>query len=156
MEIHEVLALLETERSELTGVERLTEQILDAPSDDFPELIAKRGDYLTKAVLAENRLKEIMSADEALFAVLNGSAELGTLTAPYRQIFEASLRAKATLCRIKRLEPQVVARMENERAQALSHIEELNHSSASVACPYRAAVRTAVPGRPVGDTVMSV
>ena len=79
-----MLALLETERSELTGVERLTEQILDAPSDDFPELIAKRGDYLTKAVLAENRLKEIMSADEALFAVLNGSAELGTLTEPYR------------------------------------------------------------------------
>ncbi len=145
MNISEILELLETERRELSSVENFTEQILYAPADDFIGLIAERGEYLTNAVLAENRLKEIAAQSEKLLAVLNGGADLESLDDEQRQVFEASLRVKSILCRIKRLEPRVVTRMENERAEALSHIEELNSSSNSVVASYSRALHTAVP-----------
>ena len=143
----EILSLLAEEQTQLAGVEQLTEKILCAPSDDFIDLIADRGTFLNRAVLAENRLKTISAADEALRGVLSGRADLNSLTPDMQEIFEASLRVKAILCRIRRLEPQVVTRMENERAEALSHIEELNRSSGSIAGTYKAAVSTAVTNR---------
>ena len=147
MDKKEVLSLLAEEYKELSQVEKLTETIFNAPSDDFIDLIAERGSFLNKAVLAENRLKEIGAADAVLRDVLSGRAELGALTPELQEVFEASLRVKATLCRIRRLEPQVITRMENERAEALSHIEELNRSSGSVAGSYKAAVSTATTNR---------
>lgn len=143
----QIVSLLAEEREQLAEVERLTEEILYAPSDDFIALIADRGGYLSRAVVAENKLKALSACDETLHSVLSGQAELNSLTPDLQEVFEASLRVKAILCRIKRLEPQVVTRMENERAEALSHIEELNRSSGSIAGTYKAAVSTAMTNR---------
>ena len=156
LETKAVLALLEEERVELSAVDSLPEEILDAPSDDFPDLVAKRGDRLTNAVRAEKQIKELAASDGTLAAVLEGRAELAKLTPEQRQMFEASLRVKAILCRIRRFEPQVVARLENERAEALDHIAELNQSSATVAGSYKAALRTAVPDRALNSMGMSI
>lgn len=152
----EILSLLEEEQVQLSEVEKRTESILYASSDDFVELIADRGSHLSRAVLAENRLKELGAGDETLRDVLNGPADINALTPDQREIFEASLRVKAILCRIKRLEPQVITRMENERAEALSHIEELNHSSGTIAGSYKAAASTAITNRPLTGSGISI
>lgn len=145
MELSEILSLLASQQSDLVQVEKLTEQILYAPAEDFSDLINQRGTFLEHAVLAENRLKQAGSGDGSLRSVLNGSAEPGALSPELREVYETSLRVKAALCRIRRLEPQVVTRMENERAEALSHLEELNASSNSAAAGYSHVLRTAVP-----------
>lgn len=145
MDNDEILSLLAAQSGNLSNVEKLTEEILYAPADDFPDLIDRRGSFLEKAVLAENALKKAGAENETLRTVLNGSAEPGSLSEELKRVYEASLRVKAVLCRIRRLEPQVVTRMENERAEALSHLEELNVSSNSVAASYSRALQTAVP-----------
>lgn len=145
MEFSEILSLLASQHDDFVQAEKLTEQILYAPAEDFPNLIDQRGTFLEHAVLTENQLKQAGSGEERLRGVLDGSAEPGALSPELREIYEASLRVKAALCRIHRLEPQVVTRMENERAEALSHLEELNASGNSTAAAYSHALRTAVP-----------
>lgn len=152
----EILSLLAEELVQLSQVEKLTEEVLYAPSDDFPDIITERGNFLNKAVLAENRLKKITAGNDTLRGVLSGQADLSKLTPEMRNVFEASLRVKATLCRIKRLEPPVITRMENERAEALSHIEELNHSSGAIAGNYKAAVRTAMTNKAYTGSGISI
>lgn len=145
MDNNEVLSLLAAQYSDLSNVEKRTEEILYAPADDFSDLIDQRGLLLEKAVLVENTLKKAGAENETLRNALNGSAEPGSLSEELKRVYEASLRVKAVLCRIRRLEPQVVTRMENERAEVLSHLEGLNASSNSVAASYSRALQTAVP-----------
>lgn len=150
MDNNEILSLLAAQYSDLSNVEKRTEEILYAPADDFPDLINRRGSFLEKAVLAENTLKKAGAENEMIRTVLNGSVEPGSLSEELKRIYEASLRVKAVLCRIRQMEPRVVTRMENERAEALNHLEELNVSSNSVAASYSRALQTAVP--PAGFT----
>ena len=150
MDNNEILSLLAAQYSDLSNVEKRTEEILYAPADDFPDLINRRGSFLEKAVLAENTLKKAGAENEMIRTVLNGSVEPGSLSEELKRIYEASLRVKAVLCRIRQMEPRVVTRMENERAEALSHLEELNVSSNSVAASYSRALQTAVS--PAGFT----
>lgn len=156
MDKEKVLSLLSEEYSALSQLEKCTEALLEAPTDDFGDLLKERGSYLDRAVSAENHLKKLRAADEELSNVLTGNAELSRLTPEMKEVFEASLRVKATLCRVEHLKGPVIARMENERADALNHIEEINRSSGSIAGSYRAAVRTAMTNQTLSSNGMIV
>lgn len=156
MNKEKVLFLLSEEYTALSQLERCTEALLEAPTDDFDDLLKERGSYLNRAVSAESHLKKLRAADEELCNVLSGNAMLSSLAPDMKEIFEASLRVKATLCRIGHLDTPVLTRMENERADALNHIEEINRSSGSIAGSYGAAVRTAMTNQALSSNGMTV
>lgn len=141
----DVCTLLEEQKVVFEEVEVLSNQMLEASVEQLTMLLEHRGQLLEKAVDIQDRISQAAELDPKLPGVLDCSTDVSKLSPELEPVFKASLRVKAVINRIGRLEGEISARMQEERQAALEELEKLNQSSNLVAGSYRKAVQTGFP-----------
>ncbi|PKM74471.1 MAG: hypothetical protein CVU91_00980 [Firmicutes bacterium HGW-Firmicutes-16] len=126
-------------------VERITNDIFEAPVDIINALLETRGNALERVNQVNDKISPLIEGDEHLKSILNCSCEISGLTGETKELFEQALRIRAVANRIIKNEDCVRQRIENERDLLLEKIETMNRSSKTVAESYKRSVETALP-----------
>lgn len=151
-----VLELLQRKHEIFLIIENLTEKMKGAPIEKLTRLFEQRGDALQRVTEIDCRLKELACEDEALKGALNNSSEPASLCGELAEVFKASLAVKAVANRVLKIEPEVQARVENERDKLFERLEVINSSGNSVAESYKRSVQTGFPQNPFGRKEKSI
>ena len=145
----ELKNLLLTKQELFLEVERITNEIFDAPVDLINSLLDTRGNAIEQIILIDDKIKSFTEGNEHLRSVLNCTCEMSDITGELKELLEEALRIKAIANRIIKNEDSVRQRIENERDSLLETIETLNHSSSAVAKSYMRSVETGIPQRSI-------
>jgi len=149
--ILKIIGLLETQRGVFSDIEEITRRMLDEDIENFSPLLEERGKLLEKAVSIEEEIRLISHEDQRIGDVLGNRCDMTAIPDDLAKVFEASMRVKAIINRIKNMEEDIRLRMEAEREAILKKIESLNVSSNSVAGNYKRAVQTGFPQSHLGE-----
>ena len=141
----EALARLEEKKKLLLEIEEVSLRMREADADELMELFTRRGDLLQKAQEVVAELKGLSKNDEKLDEALKNEGSPETLDDDLRQVYSASLGAKAVANRVLKGEEDVKTHVQEQRDMLLEKIQGLNNSGQSVAASYRRSVQTGVP-----------
>lgn len=146
MNNNQVLKQLLSEKELLfIEVEKITNEIFDAPVDIINALLETRGNALEQVNKVDEKLSPITENDEHLKSVLNCSCDISELSGESKELFEQVLRIKAVVNRIIKNQDSIRQKIDNERQSLLQRIEIMNNSSKTVAESYKRSVETALP-----------
>ena len=138
----ELRRLLKDKENCFALVEKITDDLCEAPVEQINALLKARGEALEKAVRIDEKLKTLIGDDAYLKSVLDCSCDISSLPDNLKPLFEASLQIRATANRIIRNQDVIRLKIENERDMLLKSIETMNRSSKSVAEHYKRSVET--------------
>ena len=141
----ELKQLLREKEMLFNEVERITNEIFEAPVDIINALLETRGSALEQVNIVNQKISPLIEGDENLRSVLNCSCEISGLSGELKELFEQALRIRAIANRIIKNEDCIRQRIENERDSLLAKIETMNRSSKTVAESYKRSVETALP-----------
>jgi organic radical activating enzyme len=125
-------------------VEKITDDIFEAPVDIINVLLETRGNALEQVNKVDEKLNPLIEDDEHLRNVLNCSCDISGLSGESKELFDQSLRIKAVVNRIIKNQESIRQKIENERDSLLQSIENMNNSSKTVAESYKRSVETAL------------
>lgn len=128
-------------------VERITNEIFSAPIDLINSLLESRGKTIEQVILIDDKIKPFTEGNEPLRSVLNCTCDMSNISGEQKELLEEALRIKAIANRVLKNEDSIRLRIENERDSLLKTIENLNHSSSTVAKSYMRSVETGIPLR---------
>ena len=140
-----ILDLLKEKLEIFLTIEKLTNMMFTSSVDELSDILADRGDLLQKAVLIESEINKEVYDKACIKGVLNNTKDISKLSDELLKIYDASMRVKAVLNRLNKLEKDVQLRLENERDMILERIESMNSSSNSVAGNYKRTVQMGFP-----------
>ncbi len=140
----ELKTLLREKEELFSKVERITNDIFEAPVDQINSLLETRGKTLEQVILIEGKIKSVAAEDEYLKSVLDCTCDISGLSGELKDLFEESLRIKAIVNRIIKNEDSIRLRIENEMNSLLERIETMNRSSKTVAESYKRSVETGI------------
>ena len=139
------MQLLYRKEELFSEVEKITNEIYEAPVDIINALLETRGNALEQASEVNDKISALAEGDEYLKSVLNCTCNISDLSGEARELFEQALRVRAIANRVLKNEDCVRQRIESERDSLLGKIETLNRSSKTVAESYKRSVETALP-----------
>ena len=141
----EIKQLLSEKEMLFIEVEKITDDIFEAPVDIINELLETRGIALEQVNKIDEKLNPLVEGDEHLKSVLNCSCDISALSGEMKELFEKALRNKAIVNRIIKNQDSIRQKIESERDSLLQKIEIMNCSSKTVAESYKRSVDTALP-----------
>ena len=141
----QLMQLLYRKEELFSEVDKITDEIYEAPVDIINALLETRGNVLEQAGEVNSRISALAEGDEYLKSVLNCSCDVSGLSEEMKELFEQALRIRAIVNRILKNEDCVRRRIESERDSLLGKIENINHSSKTLAESYKRSVETAIP-----------
>lgn len=142
---NEILKLLNEKKILFLEVEQITNDIMSAPVSDIAATLERRGKLLDSVVLLDQKISAFVGNDAVVRSVLNNTCDASSLSKEYSTLFEASLKIKAIVNRIRNSENGIKERITTERDNTLAKIERLNQSSVSVAEKYKRSLETGFP-----------
>jgi len=140
-----ILDLLKEKLEIFLTIEKLTNMMFTSPVDELSVILTERGDLLQKALLIESKINKEVDDKACIKGVLDNTDDISKLSDDLLKIYDASMRVKAVLNRLNKLEKDVQLRLENERYMILERIESMNSSSNSVAGNYKRTVQMGFP-----------
>ena len=143
--IQELKQLLSEKEMLFIEVEKITDEVFEAPVDIINALLETRGVALEQVNRIDEILNPLVEGDEHLKSVLNCSCDISALSGERQELFEQALRIKAIVNRIIKNQDSIRQKIERERDSLLQKIETMNSSSKTVAESYKRSVDTALP-----------
>lgn len=139
-ELSKVLDLLEEKWQLLRRVEDATQEMLTCPSCQLEPLMAERERLVGRMQRADEEIEALCRDQEDGEAVLAAAGGLGeaeaALEGPLAEIYQAALRLRAVLSRLRESETQAVLRLKQEQLEILEKIKAANQGGAAKAARF--------------------
>lgn len=140
----ETIALLREQLALFLEVEDISDKIILKEPEELPQLLELRGELIEKASTIKKKIDTLCEAEPLLLDVLRAVGDMSNLSDESSRVYEASMRVRAAVNRISKMDAEVYLKIEREKNAALEQLEALNSSMKSVAESYRRAAQTGV------------
>jgi len=131
-----VVSAAEDKLTLINQLEYETNELLFSPVDKINQCLKRRQTILDSLIEAESHLKALCEGRDKLTEVINLKCDIGGLAPELSSLFELSLSARAGINRILKMEPQISARLAEEKSSILKKIEGLNTGATATANKY--------------------
>lgn len=138
-EQQKLMELLAREEELLQEAQMLTEEMETAPVEELPSLMKRRGRFLEEAHSLHAQAKRLCG--ERMQAVVDHRVNRGGLTPDEGAAYDASLRVKAAVNRIRNNSALILERMQAERDRMKNRLDELDSDSTRTMKRYAHVIR---------------